>query len=145
MNKLHTTLLLVLFAFSSLNVFADEFDDEIYPYDTTYDLQEKDEFDDEIFPFDTTFDVFAKDEFDDEIFPFDTTFDLQEKGLIICISFNTAGVGKGAISKDHKLAFKAALHRCATQKGQDLKHCGMPKCFWKSEQNFRGTPYPPVY
>jgi hypothetical protein len=131
MNKLFTTLLLVLFAIPSFNVIADEFDDEIYPYDTTYDLTAKDEFDDEIYPYDTTYDLTVKDEFDDEIYPYDTTYDLTAKGLIICISFNTvANVGKGAISKNQELAFKAALLRCAGPKGENLKSCKIPKCFW---------------
>ncbi len=112
MNKLQTTLLLVLFAMSSMNLFADEFDDEIFLFDTTYDLT-------------------IKDEFDDEIFPFDTTYDLTAKGLIICISFNTTHeAGKGAISKNHELAFKAALLRYAGAKGEYLKSCKIPKCFW---------------
>jgi len=132
MKRLHLTLLLILFSISSANILADEYDDEIFPFDTTYDLQEKDEYDDEIFPFDTTYDLEAKDEYDDEIFPFDTTYDLEGKGLIICISFNSVkNVGSGVISKNQDLAFKAALLKCAGPKGVHLKDCKIPKCIWR--------------
>ena len=154
MEKLHVFLVLVLFAFSSVNGLAedycdhpdaDEIDCEIYPYDTTFDLQAKDdseeeclyrdEIDCEIYPYDTTGDLIAKDEYDDEIYPYDTTFDLLEKGMIICVSFNSTGKGIGAKSKNPQLAYKGALFRCLNSTNENLKSCSMPKCFWKGNKD----------